>query len=140
MTSLLFLCVANSVRSQMAEGFASAWFGGQASVRSAGSQPTFLHPVAVRVMAELDIDISYQCSKGIGTIDLEGVDIVIIFCAEEACPVLPGSTEQLNWPILDPVHPCVSSDEEINYFREVRDEIAFRLKMFADERSLRTMI
>ena len=140
MANLLFLCVANSVRSQMAEGFASAWFGGPVSVRSAGSQPTFLHPMVVRVMAELGIDISYQCPKGIDTIDLEGVDVVITLCAEEVYPVLSGSTKQLNWPILDPVHPCVSSNEEINYFREARDEIVFRFKMFADERSLRTVI
>ena len=139
MRSLLFLCVANSARSQMAEGFARAWFGGgQVRVQSAGSQPTFLHPAAIEAMAELGIDISHQHSKAVDTIDPVDVQTVITLCAEEVCPAFLGVAEQLHWPIPDPAERGRSSEEQVQYFRDARDEIALRLKVFAKKRSLRT--
>ena len=138
MRSLLFLCVANSARSQMAEGFARAWFGGQVRVQSAGSQPTFLHLAAIEVMAELGIDISQQHSKAVGTIDPVDVETVITLCAEEVCPAFLGTAEQLHWPIPDPAERGRSSEEQVQCFRKARDEIALRLKAFAKERSLGT--
>ena len=122
----------------MAEGFARAWFGGQVRVQSAGSQPTFLHPAAIEAMTELGIDISHQHSKAVDTIDPAHVETVITLCAEEVCPAFLGAAEQLHWPIPDPAERGRSSEEQVHYFREARDEIARRLKTLAKERSLRT--
>jgi arsenate reductase len=85
-SGLLFLCVANSARSQMAEGLARARFG--LLVQSAGSAPSVVNPLAVAVMAELDIDISRQWSKHVDTIDPAGVGTVVTLCADEVCPAV----------------------------------------------------
>ena len=89
MTGLLFLCVANSARSQMAEGLARARFGERARVQSAGSAPSSVNPLAVQAMAEVGIDISGQWSKRVDTIDPATVDTVVTLCADEVCPVFP---------------------------------------------------
>jgi arsenate reductase len=102
MNRILFLCVANSARSQMAEGLARKILGEQAEVMSAGSNPAAVHPGAVEAMAEIGIDITGHHSKSVDTIDLSSLDLVITLCAEEVCPVLPASTKQLHWPIADP--------------------------------------
>ena len=90
MHTLLFLCVANSARSQMAEGLARELLGADVRVMSAGSKPTTPNPLAIEVMAEAGIDISGQHSKSVDSIDPESVDTVVTLCAEEVCPVLPG--------------------------------------------------
>lgn len=100
--TLLFLCVANSARSQMAEGLARSILGPEASVTSAGSAPSRVNPLAIEAMAELGIDISGQASKGVEEVPLDEVDTVITLCAEEVCPVLPGTVRRLHWPIADP--------------------------------------
>ena len=86
MTGLLFLCVANSARSQMAEGLARARLPDAVRVQSAGSAPASVNPLAVQVMAELGIDISGQWSKSVDTIDPAAVDTVVSLCAEESVP------------------------------------------------------
>src|SRR5437660_1784371 len=101
-TGLLFLCVANSARSQMAEGLARALFGDAARVQSAGSRPSRVNPYAVAVMAELGIDLTVHTSKSVDTIDPRTVDTVVTLCAEEVCPVLLGAARRLHWPIDDP--------------------------------------
>ena len=93
-TGLLFLCVANSARSQMAEGLARARFGGGVRVQSAGSAPSAVNPLAVRVMAEIGIDVSGQRSKHVETIDPATVDLVVTLCADEVCPALPGAARR----------------------------------------------
>ena len=127
MTRLLFLCVGNSARSQMAEGLARKRFGPKVDVQSAGSKPTGLNPLAVRAMEEVSIDISSHRSKSIDSIDLELVDTVVTLCAEEVCPVVPGDRRQLHWALPDPGAATGSADEQLAQFREIRDEIDRRL-------------
>ena len=122
----------------MAEGFARAWFGSQVRVQSAGSQSAFLHPAAVKAMAEIGIDISHQHSKAVDTIDPADADTVITLCAEEVCPAYLGEAEQRHWPIPDPAGHGNSSEEQLQHFREARDEIARYLKAFATDSELGT--
>jgi arsenate reductase len=124
---VLFLCVANSARSQMAEGLASAAFGGRIPVQSAGSNPNAVNPLAVRALAELGIDISGQRSKSVDAIDPETVDLVVTLCADEVCPVFPGKVRRLHWPLPDPAAATGSDEQRLARFREVRDEIHRRL-------------
>ncbi len=124
---LLFLCVANSARSQMAEGLARARFGDAVNVQSAGSQPSRVNPLAIRAMAEIGIDIAGQTSKSIETIDPAGVNTVVTLCAEEVCPVFLGKARRLHWPLQDPAAEKGTEDERLARFREVRDEIRRRL-------------
>ena len=102
MKRILFLCVANSARSQMAEGLARQILGELAEVSSAGSDPAPVNPHAAEAMAEIGIDITGQHSKSVDTIDLSGLDLVVTLCAEEVCPVLPGHVQRMHWPIADP--------------------------------------
>jgi arsenate reductase (thioredoxin) len=131
---ILFLCVANSARSQMAEGLARHRFGDRAVVQSAGSMVTFLHPRAIDAMAEIGIDITGQWSKGVDEIDLSTVDVIITLCADEVCPVVAARVEQLHWPLADPA--AALPDDKAARFRETRDEIARRLEIFGAERGL----
>lgn len=126
-TGLLFLCVANSARSQMAEGLARARFAGRARVQSAGSHPSAVHPLAVRVMAEAGIDISGQRSRSVDTIDPATVDTVVTLCAGEVCPAFLGAAPHLHWPLPDPAAATGSEGDRLARFRAVRDEIAVRL-------------
>ena len=125
---LLFLCVANSARSQMAEGLARARFGERARVQSAGSAPASVNPLAVRAMAELGIAISGQWSKRVDSIDPATVDTVVTLCADEVCPVFPSRVRRLHWPLPDPAGASGSDAERLARFRVVRDEIAARLE------------
>ena len=125
MTSILFLCVANSARSQMAEGLARARFGDRARVQSAGSAPSVVNPLAIEVLAEIGIDIATHTSKSVETIDPGGVDLVVTLCAEEVCPVFLGGAHQLHWPLPDPA--AAPPEVKRQRFREVRDQIAARL-------------
>ena len=127
---LLFLCVANSARSQMAEGLARARFGGRVSVQSAGSQPGTVHPDAVGVLAEIGIDISGQRSKHVDSIDPASVGTVITLCAEEVCPVFLRDVRRLAWPLPDPAG-AGGTEEQRARFRAARDEIAQRLDQLA---------
>ncbi len=129
-TSVLFLCVANSARSQMAEGLARDLFGDGVRVQSAGSAPSRVNPFAVQAMAELDIDLSTHTSKSVDTIDPATVDLVITLCAEEVCPMFLSDARRLHWPLPDPDRKDeqLSDDERLAYFRAARDEIQRRLE------------
>ena len=127
MTGLLFLCVANSARSQMAEGLARARFGPRARVASAGSSPAAVNPLAVAALDEIGIDIRGQGSTSVDDVDPATVDVVVTLCAEEVCPVLPGRVRRLHWPMPDPAGASGSDAERLERFRSVRDEIARRL-------------
>lgn len=126
---ILFLCVANSARSQMAEGLARAFLGDRIEVLSAGSQPSNVNPYAIETMAELGIDISGHRSKSVDEIDASGLDLVVTLCAEELCPVLPAGTRRLHWPIPDPAsaEPGLSPEELRQRFSSARDEIRARV-------------
>lgn len=132
---LLFLCVANSARSQMAEGLARQLFGDRARVQSAGSQPSRVNPYAIEVMGELGIDLAGQRSKSVDTIDPATVHVVVTLCAEEVCPVFLGDARRLHWPIPDPAtdDPTVTREQLLARFRTARDTIRARLEASADQ-------
>lgn len=120
---LLFLCVANSARSQMAEGLARKRFGDAVNVESAGSEPSRVNPLAIRALAEIGIDITHHRSKSVAEIDPATVDTVITLCAEEVCPVFLGKATRLHWPLPDPAAAEGTGEERLARFREVRDEL-----------------
>lgn len=126
---ILFLCVANSARSQMAEGLARARFGASAVIQSAGSRPSRVHPAAIAALAELDIDLSTHTSKSVESIARDSVDLVITLCAEEVCPLWLGDARRLHWPLPDPAIAGVADDDPAmaDRFRAVRDELRVRL-------------
>ena len=128
---LLFLCVANSARSQMAEGLARARFGDRVAVQSAGSHPGSVNPHAVAVLAEVGIDISGHRSKHVDTIDPASVGTIISLCAEEICPVFLGHAARLAWPLPDPAGAGGTAEEQLARFRAVRDAIGGRLDQLA---------
>jgi arsenate reductase len=125
---LLFLCVANSARSQLGEALARHLFGGRARVQSAGSRPASVNPFALEVLAELGVDASAQTSKAVDTIDSATVDTVITLCAEEVCPVFLGGAARVRWPLPDPAQPGLTRDESLARFRAVRDDLRTRLE------------
>lgn len=127
--SMLFLCVANSARSQMAEGLARKLFGGRMAVQSAGSEPSQVNPYAIEVMREVGIDMASHYSKSVQTIDPATVDTVITLCAEEVCPLFLGQAHRLHWPIPDPASkdPSLSREEMLARFRTARDQIQAKL-------------
>lgn len=113
----------------MAEGLARQILGERVEVVSAGSQPAPVNPHAVEVMAEIGIDITGQFSKSVDTIDLSGLDLVVTLCAEEVCPILPGHTRQLHWPIADPASP--DPGEPQARFRTARELIREKIEALA---------
>ena len=130
---VLFLCVANSARSQMAEGLARQLFGEQVRVQSAGSRPSRVNPLAIRAMSELGIDISNHRSKSVEAIDPGTVDLVITLCAEEVCPVFLSGAPRMHWPLEDPdrKHEDLADEERMQHFRVARDQIRGRLEVLA---------
>ncbi|MES0875182.1 arsenate reductase ArsC [Sinimarinibacterium thermocellulolyticum] len=130
MKKILFLCVANSARSQMAEGLARHRFGDRAEIASAGSQPSRVNPLAIEVMQEIGIDIRGHHSKSVDTLDAARFDLVITLCADEVCPVLPGNVQRLHWPIADPAAVDAQADRDaaLQAFRDARDAIDARLQ------------
>lgn len=130
--SVLFLCVANSARSQMAEGLARQLFGERVRVQSAGSEPSTVNPWAVEVMREVGVDLSTHHSKSVQTIDPASVDTVITLCAEEVCPVFLGKATRLHWPIPDPAsREPLPREVMLQRFRTARDTIKELLAAFA---------
>jgi arsenate reductase (thioredoxin) len=134
--SILFLCVANSARSQLAEGIACALFP-RLRIQSAGSHPSHVNPHAIWALAEIGIDASGQTSKSVQDIDPTNVDLVITLCAEEVCPVFLGKAERLHWPIPDPASddPTLTAEQMCERFRAARDEIRTRLAMLKEKLS-----
>jgi arsenate reductase (thioredoxin) len=132
--SILFLCVANSARSQMAEGLGRMMFGDRVPVQSAGSEPSTVNPYAIEVMRELGIDLTTHYSKSVQTIDPATVGTVITLCAEEVCPVFLGKAIRLHWPVPDPASkdPTLSREEMLTRFRTARDSIREKLEVFSD--------
>ncbi|MHB8782726.1 MAG: molybdopterin-guanine dinucleotide biosynthesis protein B [Desulfobacteria bacterium] len=126
---ILFLCVANSARSQMAEGIARSLAPQGVRVSSAGSSPASVHPQAIRVLKEIGIDISGHRSKGLDSIDAGSVDAVITLCAEEVCPVFLGKALRGHWGLSDPAGHTGTEETRLNAFRSVRDELRRRLKV-----------
>jgi protein-tyrosine-phosphatase len=124
---ILFLCVANSARSQMAEGLARFLAPPGTAIWSAGSNPTSVRPEAIAVLQEIGIDILSYRSKSVAEIPLAGVDTVITLCAEEECPVFLGKAQRLHWGLPDPAAVGGLETERIEAFRKVRDELRRRI-------------
>jgi arsenate reductase len=124
---VLFLCVANSARSQMAEGIARCLAPAGVTNSSAGSRPSTVNPLAVRVLDEIGIDIRGQHSKSVDSIPPNGVDAVITLCAEEVCPVFLGKAHRVHWALADPAAAAGNEQERLQAFRQVRDELRRRL-------------
>jgi thioredoxin type arsenate reductase len=127
---ILFLCTGNSCRSQMAEGFARHLAHNGIEIYSAGTLPKEIHPLAVRVMNEAGIDIAGQRAKGIETIPMETVDLLITLCgeADETCPALAAKVERQHWPLPDPALARGDEAQILRVFREVRDAIRARVE------------
>ena len=132
--SFLFLCVANSARSQIAEGIARSLAPDGIRVSSAGSMPTRIRPEAVRVLEEIGIDAAAQRSKGMDEIEAE-VDAVVTLCAEEVCPAWLGKAWRVHWGLPDPAATQGSEEDRLNAFRGVRDELSRRLAAVFGSRS-----
>jgi len=124
-TRVLFLCTANSCRSQMAEGFLRHLAGERYEAISAGTSPTDLNPEAVFVMHEVGIDISKHCAKDTAEFFRERFQYVITVCkkAKERCPIFPGAIWRLDWDIEDPAAAEGDQAARLAVFRRVRDEI-----------------
>lgn len=133
MKKIAFLCVANSARSQMAEGLARQMLGPDIKVMSAGSRPSVVNPYAIEAMAEIGIDIRGQHSKSVDDLDTSNLDLVVTLCAEEVCPVLPGRVQRLHWPIADPASndPSFSRTDMLERFRVTRSEIQKRIEQLS---------
>jgi arsenate reductase len=124
---VLFLCVANSARSQMAEGIARSLAPAGVTVSSAGSQPSRVNPLAIRALDEIGIDIRSQVSKSVDGISPAGIDAVLTLCAEEVCPVFLGKADRVHWALPDPAAAGGTEEERLQAFRDVRDELRRRL-------------
>ena len=131
--NVIFLCVANSARSQIAEGLARDLAPDGVRVYSAGSEPTSLRPEAISVLAEEGLDVRSQYSKGLDEVPLESADLVVTLCAEESCPILPPEVNRLHWPLPDPAVEDSSPTESLRRFRASRDEIRSRLETLFSE-------
>jgi len=117
--TILFLCVKNSARSQMAEGLARSMAPPGYRFVSAGSDPGTVNPLAIQALAEERIDISTHRAKGLASVPLDEVDTIVTLCAEEVCPSVPGQIRRLHWPLPDP--------KDLASTRAVRDELRRRL-------------
>jgi len=129
MKGILFLCVENSARSQMAEGIARALAPRGVQVWSAGSRPTGVRPEAIAVLAEAGIDISGQSAKAVSEIPAAEVDTVVTLCAEEECPLFLGKARRLHWGLPDPAAAEGTTEERLAAFRQVRDDLRQRIEM-----------
>ena len=123
---ILILCTGNSCRSHLAEGILQDALGDAYRVASAGSKPAgYVHPLAIKAMSDIDLDISGHHSKRLSEFLKEDVETVITVCgnADQACPVFPGQVNRYHWGFDDPAHATGSEEEQFAVFRRVRDEI-----------------
>ena len=141
---ILILCTGNSCRSHLAEGFLRRALGNEWEVASAGSKPAgYVHPLAIRAMAEAGVDISSHRSKHLDEFLAGNVETVITVCgnADQACPMFPGQVNRHHWGFDDPAHATGTAEEQMEVFRRVRDEIQGVFEAYAagrrDERKNR---
>lgn len=131
--AVLILCTGNSCRSHLAEGILRAMADDLFEVHSAGSKPAgYVHPLAIRAMAEIEIDISAHRSKHMNEFLQRPIETVITVCgnADQACPTFPGQVNRHHWPFDDPAHATGTETEQLAVFRRVRDEIRQTLQAY----------
>ena len=129
---ILFVCTGNSCRSQIAHGLLNNIAGGKYDVFSAGLSPNKVHPMAIEVMKEIDIDISDHTSDHLDDFLDKDVDVVITTCddANESCPFFPGNVMRLHWSIDDPFESWNVKDSNIQFFRDIRNKIEEKIRSF----------
>ena len=129
---VLFLCTANSARSQMAEGLVNHLFGDRIAAFSAGTQPSFVHPAAIEVMKEIGIDISGHRSKNLSAFDGQAFDAVITLCgsANESCPMYIGGAKKTHIGFDDPAQVQGDREAILHEFRRVRNEMKEKLTKY----------
>ncbi len=135
--TILVLCTGNSCRSHLAEGILRTVAGDFLHVVSAGSKPAgYVHPLAIKVMAEIGIDISHHTSKPMSEFVTQPVETVITVCghADQACPIFPGQLNRHHWPFEDPAHAVGTEEEKLAVFRRVRNEIRRTFTTYAEGR------
>ena len=127
---IIFICTGNACRSQIAEGIMRHLTGGKFDVFSAGTSPTQVHPMSIKVMREIGVDISFHTSDPISNFLNEYINIVITVCddADKVCPVFPGKIERIHWSIEDPFKGWTSDSDDLVNFRKTRDDLARRIK------------
>jgi arsenate reductase len=132
---VLFLCTHNSSRSQIAEGLLRTRGGAAYAVFSAGTHPRVVHPLAIKVMQEIGIDISNQRAKSLEEFrNQPPMDLVVTVCDEaaEACPFFPNARHQVHWGFPDPSRVEGSEEERLAAFRHIRDLMAVRINQFLE--------
>ena len=132
MKKVIFICTGNACRSQMAEGFLKHYKSNEYKVYSAGTNPTKVHPAAIKVMSELNIDISNHTSDHMNDFLDKKIDIVITVCddANQKCPIFPGSKKSIHWSIEDPFINWSDDENLLDPYRKCRDAIKKRIKEF----------
>ena len=137
MKRVLFLCTGNSCRSQMAEAFLRSMAGDKFEVFSAGVKPTTVNPLAIKVMAEVGIDISSHRSKSAMEFIRQKFDYVITVCdnAKQTCPAFPGKCEKIHWDLKDSAEVVGKDEERLIVFRKIRDQIQKNVSEFITNKS-----
>ena len=130
--NIIFICTGNACRSQIAHGLLESMAGDKFEVFSAGSYPSQVHPMSIKVMEEIGIDISNHKSNLVNDYLTTGIEIAITVCdnANITCPIFPGNVKRLHWSINDPFKGLDFDDNEIQSFRETREEIKERIIRF----------
>jgi arsenate reductase len=127
---VLFLCVHNSVRSQLAEGLARKMAGERVEVFSAGSEPSELHPFAARLLQDEGIDPRKHYSKSVQEFVDQSFDYVITLCAEQVCPTFPGAATRLHWGLADPTAAPGDSEQKLAAFHDTMEALKAHLQEF----------
>lgn len=135
MKKILFLCSANSCRSQMAEGIANYYGKGKLIAFSAGANPAGVNPYAIKVMKEIGIDISHQRSKKTDEFAGKQFDYIITLCesAKQECPFFPGQSIRIHWDIKDPATATGTEEQIMTEFRNCRDVLLEKIKNLIKE-------
>lgn len=136
--SVLFVCIHNSARSQMAEAFLKELCGEVFEVESAGIEPGTLNPLVVEVLREVGIDISGKSTKSVSGVIKSGKSFayVVTVCDEtsaERCPIFPGATKRLHWSFADPSSFQGTREQKLAKTREVRDAIKYKIEQWCEE-------
>src|SRR4051794_35468429 len=133
-STVLVLCTGNSCRSHMAEGILREASKGAFIVASAGSKPSgYVHPLAIKAMSEIGIDISGHTSKHMDQFLGQKVETVITVCgnADQACPIFPGQLNRYHWPFDDPARAVGTEEQKFEQFPRIRDEISKTFRAYA---------
>ena len=135
---IIFICTGNACRSQIAEGIMRQLAGDKFDVFSAGSHPSLVHPMSIKVMKEIGINITSHTSDPISNFLSENINIVVTVCdnADKVCPVFPGRVERIHWSIKDPFKGWGSDPDDLDNFTRTRDDLYERIKNFLINRSV----